>query len=298
MARRYRRSARWRSRGGPRRGLPRRESHDRHAPEEGHREHRRAHPLGPAQHRTHQPEAPRRGRRVRDRAGGRGGQPLGRGGAGVRGRRTASSARTAPTRRSSRTTASTRSTSRSRTRSTTSGRCARWRPASTSSARSPTRGIPRSWTWPGTRRRPAGLVLQEAFMWRHTPQAVRLREVLPQVGDIVSRARDVRLRPRGRLGHPRQRPARGRLADGRRLLLRERLALRHGRGARAGLRAAGDDRRRRRSTLRGDAALPVGRDRDVPQQLRRAQREPRGHRPQRDDPPAAIHGTRSRGCWS
>jgi predicted dehydrogenase len=32
----------------------------------------------------------------------------------------------------------------------------------------------------------AGLVLQEAFMWRHTPQAARLREVLPQVGEIVS----------------------------------------------------------------------------------------------------------------
>ena len=32
----------------------------------------------------------------------------------------------------------------------------------------------------------AGLVLQEAFMWRHTPQAARLRELLPRNGEIVA----------------------------------------------------------------------------------------------------------------
>jgi predicted dehydrogenase len=32
----------------------------------------------------------------------------------------------------------------------------------------------------------AGLVLQEGFMWRHTPQAARLRELLPRLGEIVT----------------------------------------------------------------------------------------------------------------
>ena len=32
----------------------------------------------------------------------------------------------------------------------------------------------------------AGLVLQEAYMWRHTPQAARLVELLPSIGEMVS----------------------------------------------------------------------------------------------------------------
>jgi D-xylose 1-dehydrogenase (NADP+, D-xylono-1,5-lactone-forming) len=32
----------------------------------------------------------------------------------------------------------------------------------------------------------AGLVLQEAFMWRHTPQAARLRELLPRLGEVMT----------------------------------------------------------------------------------------------------------------
>ena len=31
-----------------------------------------------------------------------------------------------------------------------------------------------------------GLVLQEGFMWRHTPQAARLRELLPRIGELVA----------------------------------------------------------------------------------------------------------------
>jgi len=32
----------------------------------------------------------------------------------------------------------------------------------------------------------SGLVLQEAFMWRHTPQAERLVELLPRIGELVA----------------------------------------------------------------------------------------------------------------
>ncbi len=32
----------------------------------------------------------------------------------------------------------------------------------------------------------AGVVLMEAFMWRHTPQADRLVELLPTIGELVS----------------------------------------------------------------------------------------------------------------
>jgi xylose dehydrogenase (NAD/NADP) len=31
-----------------------------------------------------------------------------------------------------------------------------------------------------------GLVLQEGFMWRHTPQAARVRELLPRLGELVA----------------------------------------------------------------------------------------------------------------
>ena len=32
----------------------------------------------------------------------------------------------------------------------------------------------------------AGLILMEAFMWRHTPQAKRLVELLPEIGEVQS----------------------------------------------------------------------------------------------------------------
>ena len=71
----------------------------------------------------------------------------------------------------------------------------------------------------------AGRVLMEAFMWRYTPQAAKLLELLPRLGELrvirahfsLPAARDpdnVRL----------ERRAGRRIADGRRVLLRERRA--------------------------------------------------------------------------
>ena len=85
----------------------------------------------------------------------------------------------------------------------------------------------------------SGRLLAEAFMWRHHPQALRLRELLDEgvIGrlrlvrasfsfPLARRRTDIRLNAR----------ARRRRADGRRLLLRERRAPGHGRraGARRG----------------------------------------------------------------
>ena len=78
------------------------------------------------------------------------------------------------------------STSRCRTRSTTSGRCARSRPASTSSARSRTRAIPSEVDEAHDEAERHGLVLTEGYMWRHARQTALLRELLPQVGELRS----------------------------------------------------------------------------------------------------------------
>ena len=105
----------------------------------------------------------------------------------------------------------------------------------------------------------AGLVLAEAFMWRHHAQARKLRELVAAeaVGplrmirsafsfDIFAgdRAGDVRL----------EAGLDGGGADGRRLLLRERDAAAR-RGAGGGRRAPGARRGRRRRAPLGDAAL-------------------------------------------
>ncbi len=101
----------------------------------------------------------------------------------------------------------------------------------------------------------SGLVLAEAFMWRHHPQARRLVELLDQIGElrlirasfsfVLEREGDLRL----------SRRARRRRADGRRLLLRER---RRGcwPASRVSLeRPAGAGRRRRRRAPDRPAAL-------------------------------------------
>ena len=78
----------------------------------------------------------------------------------------------------------------------------------------------------------ADRVLAEAFMWRHHPQARRLAELVPRVGELrlvraafsfpLADEGDVRLSGR----------ARGRRPDGRGLLLRERPAPDRGRAGR------------------------------------------------------------------
>ena len=93
---------------------------------------------------------------------------------------------TARTRRCSPTRRSRPSTSRCRTRCTASGRSAPRRPASTCSARS---------RWTASRIEvdeafdaadAAGTLLTEAFMWRHNPQTLRLRELLDEgaIGEL------------------------------------------------------------------------------------------------------------------
>ncbi len=65
----------------------------------------------------------------------------------------------------------------------------------------------------------AGRVLTEAFMWRHHPQAKRLVELLPRVGELrVVRAQFSFALDSTRPGleHPAVGRARGRGADGRR----------------------------------------------------------------------------------
>ncbi len=82
----------------------------------------------------------------------------------------------------------------------------------------------------------AGVVLMEAFMWRHTPQAAKLVELA--AGHRRAHPRALHLQPPspGRRGHPCLGTAAGRLADGRGLLLRLRCPAHRRRGAGAGLR--------------------------------------------------------------
>ena len=82
------------------------------------------------------------------------------------------------TRRCSPTTTSTPSTSPCPTSCTTNGRCARSPPASTCSARSRTRARPSEVQEAFAAAEAAGVVLAEALMWRHHPQALRLAELV------------------------------------------------------------------------------------------------------------------------
>ena len=192
--------------------------------------------------------------------------------------------------------ASTPSTSRCPTPCTRRGRCGRSRPASTSCARSRTRGGPTRPRRRSTRAEAAGLVLAEAFMWRHNPQTRRLRTLVEEgaIGDPAARPRRVlvpALRPRQR-AH-RRRPRRRR-ADGRRLLLRERCAPARRRRAGARLRRAGGRRRRGRHRLRRHAALPGRGPRAVRLRLHgRRPRRARGDRGRRLRCSSTTPGTAS-----
>ena len=121
-----------------------------------------------------------------------------------------------------------------------------------------------------------GLLLTEAFMYRHHPQAKRLAALVAE-GAIGAAARDpqrLQLRALRRVEHPPAHRRRRRRADGCRVLLRQRLAPAR-RRARSGLRprvhrADGD-----RLGVHGVAALPGRRARavrlrNVPPQPRRA----------------------------
>ena len=154
-----------------------------------------------------------------------------------------SHARTGPTRTCWPTPTSTRSTSRCRTRCTSSGRSARSRPASTCCARSRWRATrPRSSAAFDAAER-AQRVLMEAFMWRFHVQTEELVRLGADDRRAALRARGVRLQPAGLGERPLAGRARGRRADGRRLLLRERAAADLRRRARARVRRAGDPRR-------------------------------------------------------
>ena len=171
---------------------------------------------------------------------------------------TGSRACTGPTRTCSRIPRSTRSTSRCPTRCTCRGRCRRWRRASTCCARSRSRARPRAWSEAFDAAERAGRVLMEAFMWRFHPQTDELVRLV-RSGAIGERARGAhRVRLRRDRRHRERAPAdgaRGRRADGRRVLLRQRAAAAV-RRADAGERRAGARRRRRhRHPLRRHAAL-------------------------------------------
>ena len=110
---------------------------------------------------------------------------------------TGSPAPTAPTRRSSATPTWTPCTSRSRTGSTSSGRSARSRPGKHVLIEKPFS------RWPDEVARAfdvadrAGLLLSEAFMWRHHPQTARLVELIAEgaIGRLQHIPLGVRLRP-------------------------------------------------------------------------------------------------------
>ena len=69
-------------------------------------------------------------------------------------------------------------------------------------------------------------LLSEAFMYRHNPQTARLKELVDERRDRRAAPRPLRVQllPLRRRQHPFAHGRRGRRADGRRLLLRQRLA--------------------------------------------------------------------------
>ena len=89
----------------------------------------------------------------------------------------------------------------------------------------------------------SGRLLTEAFMYRHNPQTKRLEELVRERRDRRAPGRTFRfqLLPLRRGQHPPAHRRRGRQPDGRRLLLRERIAAHRGRArerVRAGVRGA------------------------------------------------------------
>ena len=121
----------------------------------------------------------------------------------------------------------------------------------------------------------AGRILMEAFMYRHNPQIKRLRALIDEgaVGEvrlIRSAFSLLAVRP-GQ--HPAAHRRRGRRADGRRLLLRQRLTARRRRGAGVGLRRRLVRADRNRLGLHRVAALSRRRARHV--RLRHGAAEPR-----------------------
>ena len=105
-----------------------------------------------------------------------------------------------------------------------------------------------------------GLVLAEAFMYRHNPQIARARQLVADgaIGPLrVIRALLLLRPPATRTTSACFADLEGGGADGRRLLLRQRRAHPRGRRARARLRRAGRSAARAStSRLAGDAALP------------------------------------------
>ena len=83
----------------------------------------------------------------------------------------------------------------------------------------------------------AGRLLSEAFMYRHNPQTKRVEQLVDEgaIGELRARPLDLQLLALRRGQHPPAHRRRGRRADGRRLLQRQRLATRRRRaGARLG----------------------------------------------------------------
>ena len=169
-----------------------------------------------------------------------------------------SRARTAPTRRCSPTPASTRSTSRCPTRCTSSGPCAALRGGQARAVReadgAPT---PRRSSEPSTLAERRGLVLTEAFMWRHHPQRsprARARSRRARSASCGSIRVVVRLPARATRATRACEPGLdGGGAHGRRLLLRQRRRALAGARARARARPSrsiGRRRRRRRGSRR------------------------------------------------
>ena len=137
-------------------------------------------------------------------------------------------------------------------------------------------------------------------MYRHNPQTKRLVELVE--GGAIGRLRLVRcgvqLLALRRGQRPPQRRARGRRADGRRLLLRLGLAAAR-RRAGVGLRRAGGRDLRRGRALHGNAALPGRRPRAVRLRARPARaRRAGGDRRRRARSSSTTPGTAGRRCSS
>ena len=120
------------------------------------------------------------------------------------------------------------------------------RRASTSSARSRSAATPRRSSRPSTRRSAPAACSREAFMYRHNPQTARLVELVRERRDRRAPGRPgrVQLLALRRGQHPAPHRRRGREPDGRRLLLRERVAparRRAGERARPGVHRADRD---------------------------------------------------------
>ena len=170
----------------------------------------------------------------------------------------ASSARTARTRRCSRIQTSRRSTSRSRTRCTWSGRFAPSRPESTSSARSRSTAAPDEVERAFDAAERAGRLLCGGVHVSPQPADARgssSSSATGAIGELRVIRVGLQLRALRRRQHPPAHGRRGRQPDGRRLLLRQRVAAAR-RRARVGLRLRLYRAERNRLDVRGHDALP------------------------------------------